>query len=78
MEPEYTATDMSTAHNDGWRAAKRTDVSLDKGNILELLKLLSALESWGFSAGVQMPDFLLERLINQIDLLTAEVLRAGG
>ena len=46
-----------------------------KQNALELLKLLSALESWSFSSKTPMPDYLLERLSESINQLTDEVLK---
>ena len=48
---------------------------MTKEQTLELLKLLSALESWGYSANVKLPDFLADRLVDAIDTLTAEVLK---
>ena len=48
---------------------------MTKEQTLELLKLLSALESWGFSNGKTMPDFLVDRLCAAIDQLTCEVLK---
>lgn len=48
---------------------------MTKEKTLELLKLLSALESWGFSNGKTMPDFLTDQLRAAIDDLTCEVLK---
>jgi hypothetical protein len=42
--------------------------------MLDLLMLLSALESWGFSTKERIPDFLLEKLNASIDVLTRELL----
>ena len=47
----------------------------DKKQALELLKLLSALESWSFADKHRLPDYLLERLDNAIDELTEDVLK---
>lgn len=47
---------------------------LYKAEALELLKLLSALESWSFSSTTNLPDYLLERLAQQIDDLTKIIL----
>jgi len=47
---------------------------MTKPELLELLKLLSALESWAHSTGSKFPDFLYERLGDALDKLTAEVL----
>ena len=37
--------------------------------------LLSALESWSFSTGKPLPDYLLERIDVALDALCDEVLR---
>ena len=47
----------------------------DKKQVLELLKLLSALESWSFSSKTALPYYLLERLDLAINELTEEVLK---
>ena len=46
-----------------------------KQSAIELLKLLSALESWSFSSKTPMPDYLLDRLCDAISQLTDEVLK---
>lgn len=46
-----------------------------KEQSLELLKLLSALESWAFSVKTGLPDYLHERLCDAIGQLTEEVLK---
>lgn len=48
---------------------------MTKEQILECIKLLSALESWGFSNNLRMPDYLLERLDVLLAELSAEVLK---
>jgi hypothetical protein len=48
---------------------------MNKEQCLELLKLLSALESWSFTERHPLPDYLRERLLGSIDLLTEEVLK---
>ena len=48
---------------------------MSKPDLLELLKLLSALESWAHSTGSKFPDFLYERLGDSLDKLTQEVLK---
>lgn len=48
---------------------------MSKPELLELLKLLSALESWSFASGQQVPKYLMEWLDRTIDELTKEVLR---
>ncbi len=47
-----------------------TNILTDK-EILEILMLLSALESWSFSTKQMIPDYLHERLSNSIDLLSS-------
>lgn len=47
---------------------------MTKPQALDLLMLLSALESWGFSNGKVLPDYLLERLHDAIFNLSAAVL----
>jgi hypothetical protein len=48
---------------------------MNKEQALELLKLLSALESWSFANGQRLPDYLHERMCNAIETLTMEVLK---
>ena len=47
---------------------------MTKEQILELIKLLSALESWSFSAGKNMPDYLFTKIDKQMGELTRELL----
>lgn len=47
---------------------------MTKPQALDLLMLLSALESWSFSTGKPMPDYLLERLDVALAVLRDEVL----
>lgn len=42
---------------------------MEKAELLDLLMLLSALESWSFADKHRMPDYLYERIDKQIDLL---------
>ena len=48
---------------------------MTKEQLLELIKLLSALESWSFGAGQRMPDYLFEKIDKAMDELTREVLK---
>jgi hypothetical protein len=48
---------------------------MNKEQAIELLKLLSALESWSFANGQRLPDYLHDRLCAAIDALTVEVLK---
>ena len=50
---------------------------MSKAESLELIKLLSALESWAFSTQAKFPDYLVERIELALDKLTAEVLNGG-
>ena len=48
---------------------------MNKEQCLELIKLLSALESWSFAKDRgTIPDYLLEDLNNAVDMLTKEIL----
>ncbi len=47
---------------------------MSKPQALDLLMLLSALESWSFSTGKPLPDYLFERLDKAIAQLRDEVL----
>lgn len=47
---------------------------MTKPEALDLLMLLSALESWAFSLGKTPPDYLIERMDTVIELLRAEIL----
>ena len=48
---------------------------MNKEFTLELLKMLSALESWSFSVKAPFPDYLAEVLSSSIEKLTEEVLK---
>jgi hypothetical protein len=48
---------------------------MTKEQLIDLLRLLSALESWSFSTGKMLPDYLYEDLTNSVDALKAEVLK---
>lgn len=48
---------------------------MTKEQALEILKLLSALESWSFATKHDLPEYLHERLCAAIDLLSVEVLK---
>jgi len=47
---------------------------MSKQEILDTLMLLSALESWSFSEGKQLPDYLHENLCNAVERLSRELL----
>ena len=48
---------------------------MDKKDLLTLMRLLSALESWSFSAGQRLPDYLLDDLNKFTLLLETEILK---
>lgn len=48
---------------------------MTKEQILDVIKLLSALEGWSLSTSQRLPDFLTEDLIRSIRVLSAEVLK---
>ncbi len=45
-----------------------------KEQALDTMILLSAIESWAFSVGKPLPDYLHEELSNAVDALRAEIL----
>jgi hypothetical protein len=47
---------------------------LTKKEILDLLMLLSAIESWGFSSNTLCPDYLHEKIDASVDRLSAVLL----
>ncbi len=48
---------------------------MDKKDLLALMRLLSALESWSFSVGQMLPDYLLDDLAKFTSLLESEILK---
>lgn len=48
---------------------------MDKKDLLAMMRLLSALESWGFSSGNRLPDYLHDDLFRTVTLLEAEILK---
>ena len=48
---------------------------MTKEDYLQILMLLSALESWSYSEKHYLPDFLAERLNDTIEALRLEVLK---
>jgi len=46
-----------------------------KEQILNVIKLLSALEAWSFAEKHRLPDYLLEDLDNAVKFLSDEVLK---
>ena len=50
------------------------DKTITKAEMLDIIKLLSALESWSFSNNQRLPDHTLEQLNDSMQLLTEKVL----
>lgn len=50
---------------------------MTKPEALDLLMLLSALESWAFSQKAMIPDYLHDRISTAIELLRAEILEGA-
>jgi hypothetical protein len=48
---------------------------MTKQQYLELIKLLSALESWSFSCKTNLPDYLHDQLANCVAMLSKEILK---
>ena len=48
---------------------------MDKKDLLALMRLLSALESWSFSAKCALPDYLHEDISRLVTLLEGEILK---
>lgn len=48
---------------------------MTKQQLIDLIKLLSALESWSFANKQALPDHLLERIDTAMERLEAEVLK---
>jgi hypothetical protein len=48
---------------------------LTKEQALEIIKLLSALESWSFSLKERLPDYLHDKIAESIEVLEKEVLK---
>ena len=48
---------------------------MTKEQILDTLRLLSALEAWSFANNQRLPDYLLEDLGKAVEILSAEVLK---
>jgi hypothetical protein len=50
------------------------ETSMSKEDAIKLIKLLSALESWSFSAKIDLPDYLHEDLCIAVEKLEKIVL----
>jgi hypothetical protein len=49
---------------------------MTKPQILDVLMLLSALESWGYSTGSKLPEYLSESITSTIEDLRGELLES--
>jgi hypothetical protein len=49
---------------------------MTKEQTLEIIKLLSAVESWSFSKGERLPDYLHDQLCSVMKVLTNAVLES--
>ena len=47
---------------------------MTKAQILDTIKLLSALEAWSFAEKHRLPDYLIENLDKSVEVLSSEVL----
>ncbi len=78
--PMITSTgfipDESTRQNDECYRKMRERKQARREQSIDLLMLLSALESWSFAAEHRLPEMLATRLDAAVDALRAEVL--GG
>ncbi len=48
---------------------------MTKEELLALMRLLSALESWAFSLGRTMPDYLHDDLCRSLEAIEREILK---
>jgi hypothetical protein len=74
------ATFGTKNHLIGWNMAKPLKPNsrrriLTKEQALEIIKLLSALESWSFSLKERLPDYLHDKIATSIEVLEKEVLK---
>lgn len=48
---------------------------MTKQDALDIIKLLSAVESWSFADKHRMPDYLYEQIATAMETLTVEVMK---
>lgn len=70
--------DETTARNDEYHRQQQAWIQAKREQNLELLMLLSALESAFFASKTTMPDYLIERIDKAVELLKNEVLNGVG
>ncbi len=79
--PMITSTgfipDESTRRNDEYFRQMRERKQAKREQAIDLLMLLSALESWSFAAEHRLPEMLATRLDAAVEALRAEVLEGG-
>ena len=69
--------DENTRRNDEYYRQMQARKHARREQTLELLMLLSALESWSFAADHRLPEMLATRLDAAVEALRAEVLEGG-
>lgn len=69
--------DENTGINDEYHRQQQARKQARREQTLELLMLLSALESWSFAADHRLPEGLAARLDTAVDLLKDEILIGG-
>ena len=70
--------DETTDRNDEYFRQMQTRKQARREQTLELLMLLSAMESWSFAAEHRLPEMLATRLDAAVDALRAEVLEGAS
>ena len=66
--------DESTRQNDEYFRQQQARRQAKREQAIDLLMLLSALESWSFAAEHRLPEMLATRLDSAVEALRAEVL----
>ena len=66
--------DETTRRNDEYHRQQQARKHAKREQAIDLLMLLSALESWAFAADNRLPDYLSARLQAAVELLRAEIL----
>ncbi len=69
--------DETTRRNDEYHRQQQARRQAKREQNLEMLMLLSALESWSFAADHRLPEMLATRLDAAVAALRAEVLSGG-
>lgn len=79
--PMITSTgfipDETTGINDEYYRQMRERKQAKREQAIDLLMLLSAIESWSFAADHRLPEMLATRLDEAVAALRAEVLEGG-